>query len=209
VKPVLSPPGNSPVFTLFDSWANLPNNPANAGRLSVARGQAVFNSAHTPGTGFGCISCHNVPNLGNNASASAAGFRRIGTDSVDILMQTKAKAPMDSLEAQRVQDMIDRVKTLPLYCLRPKSDTSSDTCGTHTTDVLTTDPGRALVTGRIADVGMFKPPILRNLAVRSPYFHAGAAPSIEHLINFYNLRFGFGLTAAQQADLANFIDEAL
>ena len=76
-------------------------------------------------------------------------------------------------------------------------------------DVLTTDPGRALVTGHIADAGMFKPPILRDLAVRSPYFHAGAAQDIEHLINFYNLRFGFGLTAEEQTDLANFIDTSL
>ena|SRR6516164_4711485 len=57
--------------------------------------------------------------------------------------------------------------------------------------------------------GMFKPPILRDLAVRSPYFHAGAAQDIEHLINFYNLRFGFGLTAEEQTDLANFIDTSL
>ena len=133
-----------------------------------------------------------------------------------VLKQTKAKATTAE-EAQMMQDMIDRVKQLPRYCLRPTSDTSGTPCGTNATDVVTTDPGRALVTGHIADArgtvampgAMFKPPILRNLAVRSPYFHAGAAPSIEHLINFYNLHFGFGLTPAQQADLANFIDTAL
>jgi hypothetical protein len=31
--------GGPPTFTLFDSWASLPDNPGNAGRLSVARGQ--------------------------------------------------------------------------------------------------------------------------------------------------------------------------
>jgi cytochrome c peroxidase len=53
---------------------------------------------------------------------------------------------------------------------------------------------------------MFKPPILRDLAVRAPFFHAGAAQDMQHLVNFYNLRFGFGLTAAEQADLVNFLN---
>ena len=60
--------GGPPTFTLFDSWASLPDNPGNAGRLSVARGQAVFNE-HV------CVFCHAVPNLGNNPSGAA--FRNI------------------------------------------------------------------------------------------------------------------------------------
>jgi cytochrome c peroxidase len=211
VKPGAQPGG---VFTLFDAWASLPNNPGNAGRLSVARGQAVFNTARgldDEDNVIGCVFCHTVPNLGNNASAGADGFKRIGTESPSI-MQTvlaTAKADGNAAEIQMVQEMIDRNNQLPMYCLRPKSDMMGGACGTHPTDVVTTDPGRALVTGHIADVGMFKPPILRNLAVRSPYFHAGAAPSIDHLINFYNLRFGFGLNADEQTDLANFIDTGL
>jgi cytochrome c peroxidase len=71
---------------------------------------------------------------------------------------------------------------------------------------VTTDPGRALVTGHIADSGNFKPPILRDLSVRAPFYHAGAAPDMQHLVNYYNLRFHFGLTAAEQADLVNFLN---
>jgi hypothetical protein len=59
--------GGLPTFTLFDAWANLPNNPGNAGRLSIARGQAVFNKTD-------CVNWYTVPNLGNNASAGAPGF---------------------------------------------------------------------------------------------------------------------------------------
>ena len=108
--------------------------------------------------------------------------------------------------------MIDRNNELPLYCLRPTSDTSSTACGSHATDVVTTDPGRAMVTGQIADAGMFKPPILRNLPVRAPFFHAGVAAdspagsAMEHLVTFYNFRFGFGLSSADQADLVNFLN---
>jgi cytochrome c peroxidase len=48
---------------------------------------------------------------------------------------------------------------------------------------------RAMVSGDIGDVGKFRPPILRGLAARSPYFHAGTAQNIQMLIHFYNARF--------------------
>lgn len=197
---IANPPG-PPTFTLFDAWANLPNNRDNAGRLSVARGQAVFNKTN-------CVNCHTVPNLGNNASAGAPGFKNIGTDSLSVLATVKAAATTPA-EAQLVQDMIDRVSQLPLYCLRLTTDHNPNACGTDptdTTDVVTTDPGRALVTGNIADAGSFKPPILRDLPVRAPFFHAGAAPDMKHLVNYYNLRFKLGLSASEQADLVNFLN---
>jgi cytochrome c peroxidase len=200
------------VFTMFNSWANLPPmGSVNNARLSIARGQALFNAK-------ACKFCHTVPNLGNNEIAvgtnalptSPNGFRDIGTDSLVTLNQVKAGfftgVTPTPAEQQMVQDMIDRVKQLPLYCLRPKTDTSTSACGSDPGDVVTTDPGRALVTGHISDVGMFKPPILRNIAIRSPYYHAGAAPSPQHLINYYNLRFNIGLTAQEQADLVNFVE---
>jgi cytochrome c peroxidase len=213
--PVVAKP-NSGTFNLFESWTNLPNIPGQGGRLSIARGQVVFNTASANRAGgFGCVSCHSVNNLGNNAQAGSAGFFNIGTDSLATLAKVKAggfltpPAKPTAAEAQMVQDMIDRVNQLPLYCLRPKTDMSGTPCGSQGTDVVTTDPGRALVTGLIVDSGKFKPPILRNLGVRSPYYHAGAAPSIEHLINYYDLRFNLQLTDQEKADLANFIDTGL
>jgi cytochrome c peroxidase len=188
------------IFTMFDSWASLPPmGPVNNARLSINRGQAVFNKS-------ACKFCHTVPNLGNNAIAtSPAGFKDIGTDSLVTLASVKASATTPA-EAQMVQDMIDRVKQLPLYCLRPTTDTSGTPCGSDSGDVVTTDPGRALVTGHIADSGNFKPPILRDLAIRAPFYHAGAAPDMQHLVNYYNLRFAIGLTAQEKTDLANFLN---
>ena len=115
--------GGPPTFTMFDSWASLPPmGSVNNARLSIARGQAVFNKT-------GCVFCHTVPNLGNNAVAtSPAGFKDIGTNSLVTLASVKASATTPA-EAQMVQDMIDRVKQLPLYCLRPKTDTSGTPCG--------------------------------------------------------------------------------
>jgi cytochrome c peroxidase len=175
--------------------------------LSIARGETVFNKS-------ACKFCHTVPNLGNNAIAtSPAGFKDIGTDSLVTLNQVKtgfflpagSPAPTTA-EQQLVQDMIDRVKQLPLYCLRPKTDTSGTACGSDPGDVVTTDPGRALVTGAIADSGNFKPPNLRDLAIRAPFYHAGAALDLQHLVNYYNLRFAIGLSAQQKTDLMNFLN---
>jgi hypothetical protein len=144
--------GGPPTFTLFESWETLPNNSGNAGRLSIARGEKVFNE-------HPCVFCHAVPNLGNHPSSVVvgggvdprSGFRAIGTDSLVILQEVQARAAPGSVEEKMMQDMIDRVSQLPLYCLRPTSSGASGPCGTDANDVKTTDPGRALVTGHIAD----------------------------------------------------------
>jgi cytochrome c peroxidase len=68
------------------------------------------------------------------------------------------------------------------------------------------DPGRALLTGKWADIGKFKGPVLRGLASRTPYFHNGMAADLSAVIDFYNARFGVGITAAERADLIAFLN---
>jgi len=69
----------------------------------------------------------------------------------------------------------------------------------------TTDLGRAMITGKWLDVGKFKGPVLRGLAARAPYFHNGAAATLEDAVDFYNTRFAIGLTAREKADLVAFL----
>ena len=69
----------------------------------------------------------------------------------------------------------------------------------------TTDPGRALLTGRCNDIGKFKGPILRALAARAPYFHDGSAAGLADLIEFYDTRVEIGLTAGEKTDLRAFL----
>jgi cytochrome c peroxidase len=71
--------------------------------------------------------------------------------------------------------------------------------------VQTTDPGRALVTGKWADIGKFKGPILRGLPARAPYFHNGSAATLNDVVSFYDARFSIGLSAQDQADLVAFL----
>jgi hypothetical protein len=207
-------PGN-PNMTVFGAWATLPNNPANVGRISVARGQELFNTANltvpsdlTGQLGSGpihCTTCHTTKNIGNHPDANF--LVRIGTDSVQILQGLVANPGTSNV--QSLQSLVDRVSSLPQYCLRPASDPNSfsvSPCGNDSTDVTTTDPGRALVTGHIVDVGKVKPPVLRNFISRAPYFHGGAAKEDDDLINFYNARFQIGLTDDEHNDLIAFLN---
>jgi cytochrome c peroxidase len=96
-------------------------------------------------------------------------------------------------------DAPQRTPDFPLYTLRCTSGSKAGTV------VQTTDPGRALITGKCEDIGKFKGPILRGLPARAPYFHNGSAATVEDVINFYDRRFGIGFTPAEKADLAAFL----
>jgi cytochrome c peroxidase len=204
-----------------------------AARAAIARGEVLFNTAvlHQPadldgklldvastanggaeadhpdripaGQPIHCVTCHATHNLGNNPNPNFIG--RIGTDSVEIL---KALAATRKAQDPLIDNVLRNAEKLPLYCLRPNSDPApfeSTPCGTHPGDIKTTDPGRAMVTGLIADAGKFKPPILRNLSARLPLFHAGTAATILDLIDFYDARFQINLTKQQKSDLAKFL----
>jgi hypothetical protein len=85
---------------------------------------------------------------------------------------------------------------LPLYTLRCLADNAV---------VRTTDPGRALVTGRCADIGRFKVPTLRGLAAHPPYFHDGSAATLGDVVLFYEDLFKIGLRSAQKDALVAFL----
>jgi cytochrome c peroxidase len=85
---------------------------------------------------------------------------------------------------------------MPLYTVRNKT----------TLAVLqTTDPGRALKSGRWADMDRFKVPSLRGLSARAPYFHNGTAATLNDVILHYQQTLGFQFTPEQRADLVAFL----
>ena len=47
------------------------------------------------------------------------------------------------------------------------------------------DPGLLAVTQLAGDMGRFKAPSLRNVAITAPYFHDGSAPSLDDVIDHY------------------------
>ncbi|ACY17566.1 cytochrome c peroxidase [Haliangium ochraceum] len=70
----------------------------------------------------------------------------------------------------------------------------------------TTDPGRALVTGAWADVGRFKTPTLRALAARAPYFHNGAAATLDEVLEHYEDALDFVFSEQERRDLLRFLE---
>ncbi len=95
-----------------------------------------------------------------------------------------------------VSDAFRRTPDLPLYTLRRLSTGELRQ---------TTDPGRALITGRWADIDRFKVPVLRGLSARAPYFHNGSAAGLADVVAFYESSLGFTFTEEESADLAAFL----
>jgi cytochrome c peroxidase len=73
-----------------------------------------------------------------------------------------------------------------------------------------TDRGLMEATGRSADLGKFKVPTLRNVALTAPYMHDGSLPTLRAVLAHY-MRGGpqlapFSLSETEQADLLAFLD---
>jgi hypothetical protein len=89
-----------------------------------------------------------------------------------------------------------RTPDMPLYTLRNRTTGEI---------VVSTDPGRAMITGRWRDMNRFKVPSLRALASRAPYFHNGVAETLEDVVQLYEESLGFNFTPAEEADLVAFL----
>jgi cytochrome c peroxidase len=62
-----------------------------------------------------------------------------------------------------------------------------------------------MISGKCADIGKLKGPVLRGLAARAPYFHNGSAATLSDAVDFYDQRFNLNLTPQQKADLVAFL----
>ena len=182
-------PFNPTVFTLFNnSWVNAASGNARERRASIVRGQTLFNSKPINITGVGGLNDATGLPVIKGTCGTCHDSPNVGNHSVS--------APLN-IGVSDVNGPLD-VKYLPVITLRQKK---------HGHDVIaTTDPGRALITGKWADIGKLKGPVLRALAARAPYFHNGSAADLKQVIDFYNVRFAMGLTDAEQTDLVNFLN---
>ncbi len=177
-------------FTLFDGWMAPKRDGSYRARTAIARGQALFNTKSITITGVAGLN-NETFSSGVTVPASFPGTCTTCHDAPNA-GDHSVKAPLNI----GLTDASRRTADMPLYTLRRLS----------TGDVVqTTDPGRAMVTGKWGDIGKFKGPILRGLAARAPYFHNGFAASLEDVVDFYDTRFGIGLTPREKADLVAFL----
>lgn len=182
-------PFNPAVFTLYNAWIGLPashedDRRATEARRSVARGEALFNTKP--------IRIESVKGLNDDLSVPVLQGTCTTCHDTPNSGNHSIPAPLDI----GLTDASRRTPDMPLYQLRNKATGAL---------VETTDPGRALITGKWKDIGRFKGPILRGLASRAPYFHNGFAADLGAVVDFYNQRFGIGFTPEERSDLTSFL----
>jgi len=185
------------VFQMYSAWSSAPIPPIRrvptladvtptmvAARASIARGEEIFNTKTFLITGVaGLNDVYGKPVIRGTCS-TCHDTPNVGNHSVPLVMNTG------------IADGSLRTPDMPLYTL--ENNATGET-------VQTTDPGRALITGRWDDIGKFKVPSLRGLETRSPYFHNGFTDSLDDAVGFYDTRFHIGFTPQEKADLVAFL----
>lgn len=172
------------VFTIFDAWNTAPSHE----RQAIARGEAIFNTRQ--------FVIDNVAGLNGGPQDPVPGPIPNGTCTICHNTPNAGNHSVSMPLNIGVADGSRRTFDLPLYTLR--NATTGDM-------VQTTDPGRAMVTGKWIDIGKFKGPVLRALASRAPFFHDGSAASVREVVEFYDGRFRIGLTKREKADVIAFL----
>ena len=177
------------IFRLFDAWSNLQpsSTDLNRARASIARGQALFNNKPINIAGVSGLN----DEIGSSVIPGTCGTCHDAPNVGNHSFPTPLNIGVGDLTSP-----LD-VSYLPVITLRHTSAPFEI--------VQTTDPGRALITGLWKDIGRVKGPVLRGLASRAPYFHNGSASTLLDVINFYDRRFGIGLSAQDKADLIAFL----
>jgi len=183
-----------PVFGLFTKWKG-----DDYYRSSVARGADIFmfrqfwlrDAAHINSIGLGnplkrtCATCHNAQMTGQDLSA---GWVDVGTTNYPTWTEPSTWAESSEL---------------PVFKITCSRD--ADPHPYLGRMIYTTDPGRALISGRCVDVGSIVMQQLRGLAARAPYFANGSAKTLREVVDFYDRRFDMKLTDGEKEDLINFL----
>jgi cytochrome c peroxidase len=181
------------IFNLFQRWTDDREHAgrrASDARQSIARGERLFN--FQPIVISGVAGLNDVPLNDGVIHPVINGFCGTCHDTPNVGHHS-VPAPLNI----GVADASRRTADMPLITLM--NNVTGET-------IQTTDPGRALVTGKWTDIGKFKGPILRGLPIRAPYFHNGMAASLQEVVDFYNTRFALNLSEEQRSDLVAFLN---
>lgn len=208
-------PFQAAAMTLFAAWdAPGPATTPHEGRRdemrrAIAAGEKIFNTAPliitdvrglnddpalgSPGSMVAhCSTCHDAPNVGDHSLAVPLDIGTSHGASPSMEDDPHVAAALARL------DMPD----LPIYLISGCPDPADPS---RSASFYTSDPGRALITGKCNDLNRIKGPILRGLAARAPYFHNGAAADLAQVVSFYDERFQMRLTPEEKADLVAFL----
>lgn len=136
-----------------------------------------------------CANCHEIS--WNNALFSDNRFYNIGVG------------------FKQIQPFVDEV----IQALKSGNNTFQSTL----TDKQRSELGRFNITQSISDIGKFKTPTLRNIALTAPYMHDGSMQTLEQVVEYYDKGgdknrfldaaiFPLHLTEQEKADLITFME---
>jgi hypothetical protein len=189
----------NPVFQLFEVWKKPAPSPQADFRASVARGNDIFmfrqfwlrDATHINSIGLGnplkrtCATCHNAQMTGQDLSA---GWVDLGTTNYPTWTEP---------------GFYSESRELPIFKITCNQDAPPHPYLGRV--IYTSDPGRALISGRCVDVGSIVMQQFRGLAARAPYFSNGSAKTLRDLVDYYDRRFDMKLSGPEKQDLINFL----
>lgn len=183
-------PPPAAVFNLYSAWQSLTGtDPTSLARAAIARGEPIFNTRSMLLRGVAGLNERRGPDqLPRTTIQGTCGTchntPNVGNDSSAMALN------IGLANADR------RTPDLPRFTLLKKTTGAT---------VQTSDPGRALVTGKWADIGKFTIPQLRALSARAPSFHNGSAANLEAVVDYYDRRFALALSPGERQDLVLFL----
>jgi cytochrome c peroxidase len=110
-----------------------------------------------------CVDCHTIGQT--SATFTDNKFHNLGVGF--------------SLIEDRLSDIVDRY-------LEASEAGSKKPAGDFLTPIQVSELGRFAVTLNPSDLGRFKTPTLRNIAVTAPYMHDGSVETLEEVVELYN-----------------------
>jgi cytochrome c peroxidase len=131
------------------------------------QGKAVFNRA--------CAQCHGGTSHPSTSTPEAAIVRPIVRYHN---IQTACPRPSTDGYAPCPQRLARNARTYRITLANGSFQTFT-----------TSDPGRLLLTGQIADLGMMDVTQLRGISKTAPYFHNNSATTLEEMLDHYNAFF--------------------
>jgi cytochrome c peroxidase len=161
------------------------------------------------------------PNSNNLAQAIAAYERTLETVDSKFDDWTNDDTTKWTKSEERGRQLFIGDKAKCFNCHSAEDFTNDDfkNIGMYNNENLT-DKGRFVITKNQADLGKFKTPGLRNIAVTAPYMHNGYFKTLEQVVDYYNepqkyignsinidkdLQKPLGLTNQEKLDLVSFL----
>lgn len=161
-----------------------------------------------------------APNARNLAAAFAAFEKTLETDSSRFDLSFNDSTQVTEQE-ERGRQLFVSEKTRCFNCHRMQDFTTDEFANIGLYDgKRLNDAGRYTITGKKEDLGKFKTPGLRNVAVTGPYMHNGMFKTLEEVVEYYNnpgafvlnpinmdkrVELPLGLTRQEKTDLVAFL----